>query len=646
MANKFIEKHKRKSLLALLLMLFRGRTKYIVLLIIIILFSIPFVATSDMVERFFGLSPVRYAVKLLGLESVMASINPKYSGDILKATFDKLKQEYEANSLWNKITGGVEDRSGIGTLAMVRAGEGFGLEDKAGKKSKDKNTAGIDGVVDKENAEKGEGADGVNFDDIISGRLSKDSLGLSGLNLGKGSFPYSSNSIGYGPYADKSLFGAGKGGIGYAGKSNLSSSSLNNIKNNVPNVSDPTLKKGKVKTAKMGNLTAFGWKNVGYTKKGSKVDVNVSGSKRALFQMGETLATTSMAYKQNPAYEYQATYTGSTYDGTSVSGDIINTAGDTNTTLPDTGYVSDIIDSSQHWQEIAQKCQEAQAVHGTNISKLQDEIDEISKTMTNPPKCCKNVSSWNNKVNTLVQKCNQLNNESTLLAQKCGSQNPQTVNCQQTYGKLYIKPCSKWKCWLGFILAIVGALIGFLIAGPIGAIIGAAIGFAIGSVASIYFQMAAMGAAFAGAGAYFADQKSEKAIKVVEDINKDIAGGDNSVNLNQTQTNGQSQKQQIENQMNQLEEEKYQLDQKWNQLEAQKQQLQSQYNMLESQKNGLLANGYAYDSPEVQNIVSQQNNILNQINQINSQQAQITQRYNEIEQEMAKLIEEYNKLGG
>lgn len=643
MAGKFIEKHKRKSLLALLLMLLRGRTKYITLLVLIILFSIPFVASSDMIERFFGLSPVRYMVKLLGLESVMASINPKYSGDIVKATFDRLKEEYEANSLWNKILGGVEDREGMGTLAMVKAGEGF---DEKNLKNRKENNGDINGVVDRDDSKAGEGADGVDFNDILSGRLSKDSLGLNGLNIGGES--YSGNSMGYGAYLDKNTFGKGKEGLIYSGKNNIASSSMNSIKNNIPNVSDPTLKKGKVKSSKMGNLTAFGWKNVGYTKKGSKVDVNISGSKRALFQMGETLATTSMAYKQNPAYEYQAAYTGSTYDGTSLTGDVINTAGDTNTTLPDTGYVSDVIDSVKHWVEVAAKCQEAQAVHGTNVSKLQDEMDEISKTLTNPPKCCKNVSSWNNKVNTLVQKCNQLNYELSELGKKCLNPNPQSINCQQTYGKLYIKPCSKWKCWLGFILAIVGALIGFLIAGPIGAVIGAAIGFSVGTIGSIYLQMAAMGSAFAGAAAYFADQKSEKAIKVVEDINKDIAGGDNSVNLNQnqTQTNSQSQKQQIQDRMNQLEDEKYQLDQKWNQLESQKQQLISQYNMLESQKNGLLANGYTYDSPEVQNIIAQQNNISSQINQINSQQAQITQRYNEIEQEMAKLIEEYNKLGG
>jgi hypothetical protein len=108
MGSKFIEKHKRKSILGLLLLLFRGRSKYIALLVIVILFSLPFVATSDMIERFFGISPVRYLVKLFGLESVIASINPKYSTDIIKATFDRLKQETQDYNLWNKIGLGEE----------------------------------------------------------------------------------------------------------------------------------------------------------------------------------------------------------------------------------------------------------------------------------------------------------------------------------------------------------------------------------------------------------------------------------------------------------------------------------------------------------------------------------------------------------
>jgi len=493
-----------------------------------------------MIERFFGLSPVKYMLKFLGLESVVASINPKYSTDIIKATFDRLKQETKGYSLWNKAGLGEEDRGDRGTLAFVKVDDEI-FKKKEGKNRKD----GRDIDIGYSNEKEGENKE-VDLDDIISGKsgdlglsLNSDLFskgfgnkfggGLLGNSGFDGSSAFGKNTFGsYGPFIAKDTFQGSKNnfGVDYKGKGSIGLNALDNIKGNIPDVSNLSLsKKGKVKVSKMGSLTAYGWKNVGYTKKGAVVDVNTSGSRRALFQMGETLATTSMAYKQNPAYEYQAAYTGATYDGNSLNLGIIQTAGDPNITLPNTGYVSDVIGSAVHWVEIAHKCQEAQAVHGTAISKLQDEIDNILKTMTDPPKCCKHraVNKWNNKVSQVIEKCNKINSHSVSLANKCGSSTPQTVNCQSTYGKLYIKPCSKWECWLGIILAIVGALIGFLIAGLVGAVIGAAIGFALGTMGSIYLQMAAMGAAFAGVAAYFADQKSQKAIDVVEDINKDVA---------------------------------------------------------------------------------------------------------------------------
>lgn len=541
MANKFIEKHKRKSVLMLLLLLFRGRTKYIALLVMVILFSIPFFATSDMIERFIGLSPIQYLIKITGLESMIARLYPNYSGgdDILKSAFDKLKDEYEANKIWNRILSSQASQDGLkngrGTIDMVK------VEDlsyrRTGNNSGSMGEGDIDGIIDREDVENGYGADGVDFNDL----LSKNSLFSGGNNWGESidsnvnynsgvymdkifmGKNYPSYTGGYtgGIYMDKKIF-MGKNYPLYTGKESISSSALDQIKENIPNVKDPTLGKGKVKVKKLGSVTAFAWRNVGYTKKGSNVDINISGSKRALFQMGETLATTSVAYKQNPQYEYQAAYVGSTYDGNSLNAGVVTTQGDSNTSVPDTAYVSDVIDSSQHWQEIAQKCSKAQSVHGTRISKLQDEIDDILKTMNNPPECCEDVGPWNNKVTRIIRKCNELNNESKQLAQNCGNTNPQIINCQ-TYGRMYIKPCSKWKCWLGIIFAIVGLLIGFLVGGFLGAVIGAAIGFALGSVASIYMQMAAMGAAFAGVGAYFADKKSKTAIKAVEDVNKDVA---------------------------------------------------------------------------------------------------------------------------
>ncbi|NLH39155.1 MAG: DUF456 domain-containing protein [Elusimicrobia bacterium] len=545
MANKFIEKHKKKSLWALLLLLFRGRNKYIALLVVVMLLSIPFVATSDMMERFLNLSSVRSMLSSLGLERVVASLthNNKYSGDFLKSTFSDLKAEYEANNLWNKVTGGMDSRGGEdGTIAFVRFGEDF-LNYGKNKKSKNGKNSEISDYISKDDSENGMGADGVDLNNpgpdsygngmgvdgiggmgSANGRL-KSSLfangigsGMFGSNMMNGGSHNAGGSGGYGPYINRKDFN-GKGGSGYGGKS-IASSALDDIKKTVPDAKDP---KGGSKVKKMGKLTAFGWKNVGYTKKGANIDVSVTGNRRALFQMGETLATTSMAYKQNPAYEYQAAYTGATYDGNTMNGDIVVTDPEINTTVPDTAYVSDVVDSAQHWEEIAKECSDAQATNGTRISELQKEMDDISKTMGKPPKCCKNVGPWNSKVSRLVSLCNELNSNSVALSQKCGGSTPQTINCQQSYGKLHIKPCSKWKCWLGIILAIVGLLVGFLMGGFLGAIIGAVVGFAVGSIGSMYLQMMAMASAFAGAGAYFADKGSEKAINVTEEVNKDVA---------------------------------------------------------------------------------------------------------------------------
>ncbi len=390
MGSRFIEKHKRKSLLALLLLLLRGRGKYIALLVIVILFSIPFVATSDMIERFFGLSPVRYVVKLFGLESVMASVNPKYSVDVLKAAFDKLRDEYAQINPFMK-NAGYEDRGGRGTLEYVRVGDALSASIKGrgkgemlkgkdgvldGRRSKDD----IDGVVSSEER----GSEGVDLSDVLklSGLEGEtgDLFENSGI-FGKGNFA----TANLGRFESKDLLAMvapkkAKGGIsGVVGKNNVSADALALSQNSIPEVKTPILKRGKVRVSRSGSLTAFGWKNVGYTKNGANLSVNITGNRRALFQMGETMATTSMAYKQNPAYEYQAAYVGSTYDGNSLNGNIVATSADSNTSVPDTGYISTVVDSAQEWEKLAKECSDAQATHGTRISKLQDEIDDILK---------------------------------------------------------------------------------------------------------------------------------------------------------------------------------------------------------------------------------------------------------------------------
>jgi len=557
MGNKFIERHKRKSLLALLLLVFRGRTKYIALLVIVILFSLPFVATSDMIERFFGISAVQYMLKFLGLESVVASINPKYSTDIIKATFDRLKQETQGYSLWNKAGLGDEDRGERGTLAFVK------VDDEIFKKKEVKNgKIGREVDIGYRNEEEG-GNKEVDLDDIISGKGGDLGLSLNsdlfskgfGNGFGDGLFgnsgsggvsDFGKNTFGsYGPFIAKDTFQGSKNnfGVDYKGKGSIGLNALDNIKGNIPDVSNLSPnKKGKVKVSKMGSLTAYGWKNVGYTKKGGVVDVNTTGSRRALFQMGEALATTSMAYKQNPAYEYQAAYTGATYDGNKINADLITTNNEPSTTLPDTAYVGDMISSSQEWVKLAKKCSDSESIHGTAVSKLQKEIDDLLKHNKPPPTCCHcgAVQTRNRVVDQVIDRCRQINSHLSQLAVDCQNSAPQQIDCNGSYGKLYMKCCKCKKGFGGFfggffgimLGAIIGGLLGFLTFGTLFAIaIGVAIGAAIGGMLSGMNPLMALlgailpGGSFLALGGMFGNKESATAIKTTEEIQKDIRDG-------------------------------------------------------------------------------------------------------------------------
>lgn len=557
MASKFIERHKRKSLWALLLLFLRGRGKYLALLVVIILFSLPFVATSDMVERFFGLSPIRYMVKLFGFESVMASINPKYSTDILKAVFDRLKDEYSRSH--PLLRGSKEEsREGIGTLAYVKVGDALKdrkleYKEKDGKKKAQggKEYPGgneIDGVVDEREGK----VDGVDLSDILGGGLLRNEglLGNGGL-LGSSGFYGLSRSDGlYGDgvfggsrlarFSAKDLLASfsGKGGVG---RRSIAEDALSLSQKGVPSVNSPTLKRGGVKVRRgesvtnlrggvevrrSGSVTAFGWRNVGYIKEGAGLSVNITGNRRALFQMGETMATTAMAYLQNPAYETQQAYIASTYDGLKIPQDMVVTSQEQDIGSIDTAYVSQVVDSAQELGEMAKRCQEAQSVHGTRIGSLQKQIDNILKTMTNPPSCCDHgaVAAWNNKVSTIIGLCNQLNTEAKALGEKCNNPNPQLSDCGG-YANLYIKPC---KCKKGFfggffgiiLGAVLGGLLGFLLGGGLlWAAIGAAIGAAVGSVISGGNPLMALMSAIIGvAAAYTANWGGKLALSVMQKV--------------------------------------------------------------------------------------------------------------------------------
>ena len=170
MGSKFVEKHKRKSVLAALLFLFQGRAKYVGILLILTILSVPFVISGETLSRIIELRPVAAFLRTVGLGSVISAINPKYSNDLLKAAMDKAANDSEQNSFWAKFLKSVNATlppgGGPSSLAMIRgdADEIFGpLELKDGKYGK-RGAGDVKGAVNDEERQRGETGDEVNLE--------------------------------------------------------------------------------------------------------------------------------------------------------------------------------------------------------------------------------------------------------------------------------------------------------------------------------------------------------------------------------------------------------------------------------------------------------------------------------------------------
>lgn len=476
MGSKFVEKHKRKSVLAALLFLFQGRAKYVGILLILAILSVPFVISGETLSRIIELRPVAAFLRTVGLGSVISAMNPKYSNDLLKAAMEKAANDSEQNSFWAKFLKSVNATmppgGGPSSLAMIRGGADdiFGpLELKDGKYGKyGKRGAGdVDGAVNDEERQRGETGDEVNLEGLLAGAGGRGAGGadgglygdLMGQNLA-GNFAGGSASSGAGPYMNRTMLRNSGGAGGRA--SGMYNKVLGGAAAKVPLHGASA----KVRTKTMGRVSGFAWKNVGYKSKNARVDTKL-GSKKPMFQLAETAAMTSAGSKsRDSAYEYQAAYTGATYDGNDVNLDVIETDS-SSPSVPDTSFIDSTISDIGGVETQAKECNKAQGTNGSQMSQESKQMDEISQTLGSPPKCCSGgVGAWNGKLDRIIGHCQGYNVNEAQLAATCGVASNQ-MDCN-VYGKMKIKPCSKWKCFFAILLMI---FIGFLLFGFLGALI-------------------------------------------------------------------------------------------------------------------------------------------------------------------------------
>ncbi|MBI4349854.1 MAG: hypothetical protein HY550_00290 [Elusimicrobia bacterium] len=466
MGSKFVEKHKRKSILAALLLIFQGRAKYVAIALVLLILSVPFVVSGDILGRIIELRPVAAFLRTVGLGSVVSVINPKYSNDMLRAAMDKAADDSAQGSFWAKflqsINATLPPGGGPSSIALLRGSKEdiFGpVELKEGKAGR-RGPGQVKGAVNDEERERGETGDEVDLQGLLAGGMGGgpgggpgDGSGLYGDLMGQnlaGSFGGGGPGSGSGPYIDRSRMGRG----GSAGRaSGMYASALGQAGSKVPVPNSPS----KVNTKKMGRVSGFSWKNVGYKTSNAKMNLQLN-SKKPMFQLAQTFAMTDAAYRsKDSAYEYQAAYVGTTYDGNDSNLDVVQTDMDPVTVPPDTSFTGAVMGDAEALNDLAKNCSNAQGTHGAAMSSDGKQMKQIGESMGKPPSCCNHgaVSKWNGKIDKVIALCNDFNGHEAQLAAAC--QNTSSpMNCGK-YSKYKIKPCSWLKCFLAFLLMFLFA---------------------------------------------------------------------------------------------------------------------------------------------------------------------------------------------
>jgi hypothetical protein len=189
-----------------------------------------------------------------------------------------------------------------------------------------------------------------------------------------------------------------------------------------------------------------------------------------MYQLAETYGMTESAVQYiDAAPEYQAVYTGSTYDGNKIDLQIIQKNPENAPVLPpDPSFVppdpgpikpkdKDKILEVTDQVDVAKECTASQSTNGARMSADMAEIDKIWATMGKQPNCDEDeaVSAWNSKTQTMGARCDDFNTNGGILANKCQvTQTPMECSSYKTVADkgnigMLIKPCPKPKCTCG-----------------------------------------------------------------------------------------------------------------------------------------------------------------------------------------------------
>lgn len=405
MKENFFEKHKKKSLGALLLLFLKGRGKYFLVLLLALFASAPLVVTSDAFKAFKNHPAVAAVLRTFGLSA------PEYSDKDMLAQAAH-NSAGKKSSYWTKYFSKVNAPLPTGKFSSMKFLNGD-ISDigPAEIKDKTKNKYGMKGVANEANkneaAVKDEGVDLTRMMAMArNGEKAGDEENGDESAEGKDS-AYRAMELGansaFAPFMGSKTI-MSKGGADNK-NSALASKASRDVGERVPRSGNPR------KMASAGRVSGFSWRKMGRTKRANAFAGGHRGDKGAKTQMNEAYAyATLLTGDDNITPEVDDSIAGGIFDGNQVSGDLLDTGEPI--AVPSGSYASNLSSVSSGMGAI-ENCMDGFSVAEQKSKEILDESKEIMDSMDfdDPPGCSwwpsakRRRRKWNNKVSTLKSNC-------------------------------------------------------------------------------------------------------------------------------------------------------------------------------------------------------------------------------------------------
>ena len=391
MSDSFLERNKKKGLLAALLLFLRGRKTLVVLLLLMLTASMVFLSPSSWIARLPGGAQLQAGVAWLaqqvGVDVSDWGLGGRHSFGDLSAFFANQKANAGKVAGWGAFLTRVDrDPHAIrgDSLDLVRGR----LSDLQAPKGaiKDEKRSTIAGVITPEQAGADPNADAVAIspEDLGGERESwvKSAFAggfMNGLLGGTGGGPGGSGTLSGGAYAGQGFFN-GKGGA------TTTSNAL--AHNGLSGVGGIAVPRSKIQGAAKGSLSAARSRALDLRAISGSAGASSLGGNRAFTQLAQGRGLAAMATAPNctppgcPG-EYAATNTGIIYDGTNLDnpGGIIiapDVDGYQVPNIPGTGMAQQYADQAAQMERDARKCADLDAQYGPSETRYNQQMQSIS----------------------------------------------------------------------------------------------------------------------------------------------------------------------------------------------------------------------------------------------------------------------------